>query len=167
MFKRLADCDDNYAPAFVLDLLPASLNNLLEALEHGQFVGVVIALELFGQRHEHRVLPRAVLPAFITTGASSATPTTSACLFTAALGLFHRTLAGVEAIGGFTVFCGRLVGCLLLMIIKVTDDILRRHVFGAQSTPLLQNTSRVDILHRKGLLHLFPSYWHIFSHGRI
>ena len=124
MFKRLANCDDNNAPAFVLDLLAASLNDLLEALEHGQFVGVMIAFELFGQRHENRVLPRTILPAFITTGASSASPTTSTCLLTTALGFFHRALAGVEAIGGFTVFCGRFVGCLLLMIIKVTYDIL-------------------------------------------
>ena len=67
MFERLANRDDNYAPAFVLNLLAASLNDLLEALEHGKFVRVVSALELFGQRHEHRVLPRAILPAFITT----------------------------------------------------------------------------------------------------
>ena len=72
MFKRLADCDDNYAPAFVLDLLPASLNDLLEALEHGQFVGVVIALELLGQRYQHRVLPRAIPPTFVATAPGAA-----------------------------------------------------------------------------------------------
>ena len=95
MLQRLANRDDDYTPAFILDLLSTRLNDLLETLEHGKFVGVVIALELFSQRYEHRILPRTILPAFITTGTSSATPAAPTCLFTPALGLFHRTLAGV------------------------------------------------------------------------
>ena len=38
MLQRLADGHDDYAPALVLNLLPTSLDNLLEALEDCQLV---------------------------------------------------------------------------------------------------------------------------------
>lgn len=38
VLQRLADSHDDNAPALVLDLLPTSLDNLLEALEDSQLV---------------------------------------------------------------------------------------------------------------------------------
>ena len=80
MLERLANCDNNDAPALILDLLPARLNNLLKTLDDGQLVRVVCALQLLCQRHKHGILPCAILPIFITTPVTSAT-----CLLAPAL----------------------------------------------------------------------------------
>ena len=74
VLQRLANGHNNDPPAFILDLLPASLNDLFKALDDGEFVRVMVAFELLSEWHQHRILPCAILPAFITTSATSTTP---------------------------------------------------------------------------------------------
>lgn len=71
MLQRLAYRHDYDTPALVFNLLSARLNNLFEPFDDGTFVSIVATLQLVGERHEDRILPRTVLPRFITTAATS------------------------------------------------------------------------------------------------
>jgi len=65
VLQRLTDRHNNYAPALIFDLLSTCLDDLFEAFDDGKLVGVMRAFELLCERHEHRILPRTVLPAFV------------------------------------------------------------------------------------------------------
>lgn len=88
MLQGLADRDNDDPPTFVFDLLAASLDDLFEALDNRKLVRVVVALELLSQRYQHSVLPRTVLPVFVSS-ASAASAATPLLLIPATLRLFH------------------------------------------------------------------------------